>query len=160
MIKVLFVCHGNICRSPMAEYILRDKVEKMGYGSQFHIESAATSTEELGNPPHHGTQKILSDLGISCYGKRAVQIKKKDYDKYDFILGMDDMNIRNMCRVFGEDRDHKIFKFLDFSENPRNIADPWYTGNFKRTYDDIVEAGDSFIEYLIKENYIKGSDQK
>lgn len=154
MIKILFVCHGNICRSPMAEYLFRDKIEKSGYGSQFHIASAATSTEELGNPPHHGTQKILSDLGISCYGKRAVQIRKKDYDKYDFILGMDDRNIHNMQRVFGEDSQHKIYKFLDFSSNPRNIADPWYTGNFDRTYEDIQEAGEAFLKYLIKNGYI------
>lgn len=151
MIKILFICHGNICRSPMAEYLFRDKIEKLGLSSQFHIASAATSTEELGNPPHHGTQKILSDLGISCYGKRAVQIKKKDYDSYDFIIGMDDRNIQNMQRIFGSDPKHKIYKFLDFSENPRNIADPWYTGNFKRTYEDIQEAGETFLAYLEKE---------
>lgn len=151
MIKILFVCHGNICRSPMAEYIFRDKIEKLGLRDQFHIASAATSTEELGNPPHHGTQKILSDLGISCYGKRAVQIRKKDYEAYDFILAMDDRNIKNMKRIFGEDKDHKIHKFLDFSQEPRNIADPWYTGNFDRTYEDIVEACDSFLEYLDQE---------
>ena len=154
MIKVLFVCHGNICRSPMAEYIFRDKIQKLGYGNHFHIASAATSTEELGNPPHHGTQKILSDLGISCYGKRAVQIKKKDYDDYDFIIAMDDRNIQNMRRIFGEDTEHKIYKFLDFSEDPRNIADPWYTGNFTRTYEDIVEAGDAFIWYLTENHYL------
>lgn len=155
MIKILFVCHGNICRSPMAEYLFRDKIEKLGLASQFHIASAATSTEELGNPPHHGTQKILSDLGISCYGKRAVRIKKKDYDAYDFIIGMDDRNIQNMQRIFGGDPEHKIYKFLDFSENPRNIADPWYTGNFKRTYEDIQEAGETFLAYLEKEQSIQ-----
>ncbi len=154
MINVLFVCHGNICRSPLAEYIFRDKIQKLGYGDQFHIASAATSTEELGNPPHHGTQKILSDLGISCYHKRAVQIRKKDYDAYDFILGMDDMNMRNMKRIFGEDTEKKIFKFLDFSDEPRNIADPWYTGNFKRTYEDVLEASDAFLEFLQENNYI------
>lgn len=156
MIRVLFVCHGNICRSPMAEYIFRDKIEKLGLGDQFHIASAATSTEELGNPPHHGTQKILSGLGISCYGKRAVQIRKKNYEAYDFILAMDDYNIKNMRRIFGEDKDHKIHKFLDFSQEPRNIADPWYTGNFDRTYEDIVEACDSFFLYLNQEGLIGG----
>ncbi len=155
MIKILFCCHGNICRSPLAEYFFRDKIEKLGYGNQFHIASAATSTEELGNPPHHGTQKILSDLGISCYGKRAVQIRKKDYAAYDYIIGMDDRNIQNMKRIFGEDTQHKIYKFLDFSDEPRNIADPWYTGNFKRTYEDIVEASEAFWQYLLKKHEIK-----
>ena len=112
MIRILFVCHGNICRSPMCEFIFRDKVQKLGLGEQFHIESAATSTEEIGNMPHHGTQQILSRLGISCYGKRARQIRKKDYDEYDYLIGMDDMNIRNMKRVFGEDKDKKIYKFF------------------------------------------------
>lgn len=154
MIKVLFTCHGNICRSPLAEYLFRDKIEKLGYGNQFHIASAATSTEELGNPPHHGTQKILSDLGISCYGKRAVQIRKKDYDAYDYIIGMDDRNIQNMKRIFGEDTQHKIYKFLDFTGESRNIADPWYTGNFKRTYEDIVEASDALIQYFQQNNII------
>lgn len=154
MIKILFVCHGNICRSPMAEYLFRDKIEKLGLSSRFHIASAATSTEELRNAPHHGTQKILSDLGISCYGKRAVQIKKKDYDSYDLIIGMDDRNVQNMQRIFGGDPKHKIYKYLDFSENPRNIADPWYTGNFKRTYEDIQEAGEALLGYLEKEGMI------
>lgn len=155
MIKVLFICHGNICRSPMAEYLFRDKVEKMGYGGQFHIASAATSTEELGNPPHHGTQKILSDLGISCYGKRARQITRKDYQEYDFLIGMDDRNLRNMERIFGGDPDHKIYKYLDFTEEPRGIADPWYTGNFKKTYEDIVVAGDALIQYLREHGYLE-----
>lgn len=154
MVKILFVCHGNICRSPMAEYLFRDKIEKLGYGSQFHIASAATSTEEIGNAPHYGTQKILSALGIGCYGKRAVQIRKEDYEKYDFILGMDDNNIRNMQRIFGRDSKHKIYKYLDFSSRPRNIADPWYTGNFDRTYEDIREAEDAFFKYLIENDYI------
>ena len=153
-IKILFVCHGNICRSPMAEYMFRDKVQKLGYGDRFHIESAATSREELGNPPHHGTQKILSDLGISCYGKRAVQITKKDYDKYDFLIGMDERNIQNMLRIFGGDPQHKIYRYLDFCGGGRNIADPWYTGNFTRTYEDIVEAGEGFWQYLVENDYI------
>lgn len=154
-ISILFVCHGNICRSPMAEYIFRDKIEKLGFADQFHIESAATSTEEIGNPPHHGTQKILSDLGISCYGKRARQITKKDYDSYDYLIGMDDMNIRNMRRVWRDDPADKIHKFLEFAGRTDNIADPWYTGNFDRTYADIVEASDGLIDYLISTNAIK-----
>ncbi len=148
MIKILFVCHGNICRSPMAEYIFRDKVEKLGYGKKFHIESAATSTEELGNPPHHGTQQILSRLGISCYGKRAVQIRKNDYKKYDYIIAMDERNVKNMTRIWGNDPEHKIYKYLSFAGEDRNIADPWYTGDFERTYKDILKAQEAFFEYL------------
>lgn len=139
----------------MAEYLFRDKIEKLGYGDQFQIASAATSTEEIGNPPHHGTQRILSGLGISCRGKRAVQIRKEDYDKYDFLIGMDDMNIRNMKRVFGSDKEHKIYKFLDFSERRGSIADPWYTGDFTRTYEDVIEAGEAFFSYLKKNQWIK-----
>ena len=139
MIKVLFICHGNICRSPMCEFIFRDKVQKLGLGEQFHIESAATSTEEIGNMPHHGTQQILSRLGISCYGKRARQIRKKDYDEYDYLIGMDDMNIRNM---------------LDYAERHGDIADPWYTGDFERTYRDVDEACDAFLSYLIQKGEV------
>ncbi len=155
MIKVLFICHGNICRSPLAEYLFRDKIEKLGYGNQFHIASAATSTEEIGNPPHHGTQKILSDLGISCYGKRARQITWKDYEQYDFLIAMDERNIRNMQCVFKNDPQHKIFRYLDFTGEPRNIADPWYTGNFDRTYRDVVEVGDAFFLYLAENGWLK-----
>lgn len=154
MINVLFICHGNICRSPMCEFIFRDKVQKLGLGEQFHIESAATSTEEIGNMPHHGTQQILSRLGISCYGKRARQIRKKDYDEYDYLIGMDDMNIRNMKRVFSEDKDKKIYKFLSFAGKERSIADPWYTGDFERTYRDVDEACDAFLSYLIQKGEV------
>ena len=154
MIRVCFICHGNICRSPMCEFIFRDKVQKLGLGEQFHIESAATSTEEIGNMPHHGTQQILSRLGISCYGKRARQIRKKDYDEYDYLIGMDDMNIRNMKRVFGEDKDKKIYKFLSFAGEERSIADPWYTGDFERTYRDVDEACDAFLSYLIQKGEV------
>lgn len=154
MLNILFICHGNICRSPMCEFIFRDKVQKLGLGEQFHIESAATSTEEIGNMPHHGTQQILSRLGISCYGKRARQIRKKDYDEYDYLIGMDDMNIRNMKRVFGEDKDKKIYKFLSFAGEERSIADPWYTGDFERTYRDVDEACDAFLSYLIQKGEV------
>lgn len=153
-IRVLFICHGNICRSPMCEFIFRDKVQKRGLGEQFYIESAATSTEEIGNMPHHGTQQILSRLGISCYGKRARQIRKKDYDEFDYLIGMDDMNIRNMKRVFGEDTEHKIYKFMSFAGESRSIADPWYTGDFERTYRDVEESCEAFLSYLIQKGEV------
>lgn len=151
MIKILFVCHGNICRSPMAEFILKDMVKKQGIADQFCIASAATSTEEIGNPVHYGTRNKLAQYGISVAGKYAVQMEKSDYAKYDFLLGMDEWNIRNMKRITGKDPEHKIHMLLDFTKNPRAIADPWYTGNFDVTYDDIKEGCEAFLRYLKKE---------
>ena len=154
MIKILFVCHGNICRSPMAEFVFRDLVQKRGMGNQLHIASAATSTEELGNPVHRGTVNKLNEYGISTAGKYAVQLKKKDYREYDYLIGMDDWNIRNMLRILGGDPEHKVYKLLDFSDNPRDIADPWYTGNFDRTYDDIMEGCEGFLKYLMERGMV------
>ena len=154
MIKILFVCHGNICRSPMAEFVFRDLVQKRGMGNQLHIASAATSTEELGNPVHRGTGNKLKEYGISTAGKYAVQLKKKDYREYDYLIGMDDWNIRNMLRILGGDPEHKVYKLLDFSDNPRDIADPWYTGNFDRTYDDIMEGCEGFLKYLMERGMV------
>lgn len=154
MIKVLFVCHGNICRSPMAEFVFRDMVQKRNLGTQFHIASAATSTEEIGNPVHYGTVRKLREHGISTEGKYAVQLRKKDYQAYDYIIGMEYRNIRNIDRVIGSDPEHKVYKLLDFSENPRDIADPWYTGDFDRTYDDILEGCKGFLAYLVSEGII------
>lgn len=137
MIKILFVCLGNICRSPMAEFVFKDMVKKRGLSDLFVISSAATSSEETGNPVYPGTRKKLRQYNISVDGKRAVRLTEKDYQKYDYIIGMEQANIRNMIRIMGEDRDKKVFKLLDFSDNPRDIADPWYTGNFDRTYEDV-----------------------
>ncbi len=137
MIKVLFVCHGNIRRSPMAEFVLKDITQKENLSNSFYIASAATSTEEIGNPVHHGTRNKLREVGISTAGKYAVQMKKSDYAKYDYLIGMDAWNIRNMNRIAGHDPEHKICRLLDFSEHPRDIADPWYTGDFETTYSDI-----------------------
>ena len=148
MIKILFVCHGNICRSPMAEYILKDIVKKRGIANQFSIASAATSTEEIGNGVHQGTRRKLKEMGIPCGCHRAVQMRKADYGTYDYLLGMDTWNIRNMRRIAGDDPEHKICRLLDFSDNPRDIADPWYTGNFDVTYDDIVEGCGAFLDSL------------
>lgn len=147
MINVMMVCHGNICRSTMAEFVLKDMVEKEGLSDKFHIESSATSREEIGNPVHHGTRKKLAEVGISTAGKYARQITKKDYKEFDYILIMDDMNRRNLKRVVGEDVDNKVYKLLYFAGSERDIADPWYTGNFDVTYDDVVEGCSAFLEY-------------
>ena len=148
MIKILFVCHGNICRSPMAEFVFRDMVQKEGLQNKILVASAATSREELGHPVHHGTTSKLRQHGISTAGKYAVQMTKQDYEEYDYIIGMEYQNLRNMQRMIGEDSENKIHKLLDFSDNPRDIADPWYTGKFDRTYDDIVEGCEGLLTYL------------
>ncbi|MBR5535721.1 MAG: low molecular weight phosphotyrosine protein phosphatase [Clostridia bacterium] len=152
MIRVMFTCHGNICRSTMAEFLFRDKVEKMGFGDRFYIASSATSREEIGNGVHHGTRRVLDRFGIDYSKKRAVQLTKEDYDKYDFFIGMDSANIRNMARILG--KDDKTFKFLSFAGESGDIADPWYTGDFEETYRDVIRAGDGFIEYLKEEKLI------
>lgn len=154
MIKVMFVCHGNICRSPMAEFILKDIIKKRGLEDKFIISSSATSTEEIGNPVHPGTRKKLSSFNINTSGKKAVQITKSDYEKYDYIFLMDNNNIRNIKRIIDSDPYNKICRFLDITNNPRDIADPWYTGNFDETYNDILEGCTAFIEKLESENII------
>lgn len=150
MIKIMFVCHGNICRSPMAEFVLKDMVEKRGFGDMFLISSSATSTEEIGNPVHYGTKNKLKQYGISTSGKYAVQLSKKDYDKYDYFIGMDSRNIANMHRIFGHDQDKKIYLLLDFAGKSRDIADPWYTGNFDQTYDDICEGCEALLTFIFE----------
>lgn len=154
MIKVLFVCHGNICRSPMAEFVFKDMVKKAGLTDSFYIASAATSTEEIGNPPHRGTKAVLNRLGISTDGKYAVQITRSDYDKYDFIIGMDSANIRNMHRIFGGDKDSKIYKLLTFAGLSRDVDDPWYTGRFETTYNDVLMGCEGLLKFLKAEKYI------
>ena len=154
MIKVLFVCLGNICRSPMAEYVLKDMVKKQGWEEEFYIDSAATSTEEIGNPVHYGTRNKLEQEKIVCGNHRARRIEKQDYETFDYIIGMERKNIINIKRILGEDNKNKIYQLLDFSKNPRDIADPWFTGNFHKTYEDIVEGLKGFIEYLKKEKQI------
>ncbi|MCI8291119.1 MAG: low molecular weight phosphotyrosine protein phosphatase [Clostridia bacterium] len=149
MIKVLFVCLGNICRSPMAEFVLKDMVIKRGLKNEFLIESAATSDEEVGNPVHYGTRKKLESVGISVCGKYSRQLKKEDYEKYDYILGMEEYNIKNILKIVGDDKDGKVYRLLDFSDNPRDIADPWYTHNFDIAYDDIVEGCEAFLQRLV-----------
>ena len=153
MVKILFVCHGNICRSPMAEFVMKDMVKKQGMADEFYIASAATSTEEIGNGVHHGTRKKLASVGIGVDGKTAVQLKKSDYDKYDYILGMDSWNMRNMKRMLPEDKENKVHLLLDYSDEPRDIADPWYTGNFDATYNDVVEGCEALLKKIQKERF-------
>ena len=136
MIKILFICHGNICRSPMCQSIFTHMVKEQNLTNHFKIDSAATSREEIGNPPHYGTAGKLRQVGIPLIPHRAKQMTKADYDAYDYLIGMDSMNIRNM----------------DFSDSPRDIADPWYTGNFDRTYEDSVEGCRALLE-KIKQEY-------
>ena len=150
MIKVLFVCYGNICRSPMAEFVFKNIVKKQGLENEFYIESAATSYEEIGNGMHYGTIDKLTEKNISFGDKRARRIEQKDYDKFDYILGMGTSNIKDIERILGQDSQEKIYRLLEFSKNPRDIADPWYTGNFTKTYDDILEGCNYFLEYLKK----------
>lgn len=148
MIKILFICHGNICRSPMAEFVMKDLVEKAGLADRFLIASAATSNEEIGNPVHHETRNKLKQYGISTAGKYAVQMKKSDYRKYDYLIGMEERNLRNMLRIVGSDPQKKMYRLLDFTKRPGDIADPWYTGDFDLTYDDVLEGCRALLETI------------
>ncbi|MGN0165315.1 MAG: low molecular weight protein-tyrosine-phosphatase [Lachnospiraceae bacterium] len=159
MIKVLFVCHGNICRSPMAEFILKDMTEKLGLADRFYIASAATSTEEIwngvGNPVYPPAKQELARHGIGCEGKRAVQVRKQDYKDYDYLICMDSNNLRNLERITGPDREGKVSLLLDYTHRKgASIADPWYTGNFTVTYEDIVDGCEGFLEHLRREGLI------
>lgn len=154
MIKILFICHGNICRSTMAQFVFQDMINQANLTNKFHIDSAATSREEIGNPPHYGTVNKLRQVGIPVLPHRAIQMTKQDYQEYDYLIGMDEWNIRNMLRIAGKDPEKKIHMLLDFTQSPRAIADPWYTGNFDVTYNDIKEGCEAFLKYLKKEHYI------
>lgn len=140
MTKVLFVCHGNICRSPIAEFVMKDMVKKAGLESQFRIASAATSTEELGNPVYPPARRKLAEHGLRCDGHAARQLTGRDYDDYDLLIGMDQANLRNMRRICGGDPAGKLCLLLDFTDRPGDVADPWYTGDFEATWRD-VQAG-------------------
>lgn len=149
MYKILFVCHGNICRSPMAEFVMKDIVKKAGRSDEFYIASCATSTEEIGNPVHHGTRRKLAEVGISCDGKRAVQLTKSDYNKYDYIIAMDEMNIRNIMRIIKSDPEGKVSLLLSHAGMSGSIADPWYTGNFDDTYRDVLLGCKSLFNEIV-----------
>ena len=140
MTKVLFVCHGNICRSPMAEFVMKDMVTKAGLEGQFRIASAATSTEEIGNPVYPPARRKLAEHGIGCDGHAARQLTSRDYGDYDLLIGMDQANLRNMRRICGGDPAGKLHLLLDYTDHPGDVADPWYTGDFEATWRD-VQAG-------------------
>ena len=155
MIRILFVCHGNICRSPMAEFVFKSMVKDRGLSDQFLIASAATSAEELGNPVHRGTKKLLAALGISTAGKVAIRLHISDYQKYDFIIGMDGNNLRNMLRLFGSDPNKKLHLLLDYTRRPGNIADPWYTDDFEATYRDVSEGCEGLLQDLARRGRLR-----
>ncbi len=148
MKRILFVCHGNICRSPMAEFVMKDLVKKAGREQDFYIESAATSTEELGNPVYPPARQKLAEHGLSCKGKTARQMTRRDYGEFDLLVGMDTWNIRNMERISGGDPQHKIHRLLDYTRRPGDVADPWYTGNFEATWRDVSEGCQALLEEL------------
>ena len=148
MIKIMFVCHGNICRSTMAEFVLKYMVEKLGIEDKFIIDSSATSTEEIGNPPHHGTVNKLCREGIPVREHRAVQLRRDDYGRYDLIIGMDHWNIKNINRICGGDPEGKIRLLLSFCGSGADVADPWYTGDFDATYEDVCAGCQGLLKYL------------
>lgn len=148
MKRILFVCHGNICRSPMAEFVMKDLVRKAGREQDFYIESAATSTEELGNPVYPPARQKLAEHGLSCKGKTARQMTRRDYGEFDLLVGMDTWNIRNMERISGGDPQHKIHRLLDYTRRPGDVTDPWYTGNFEATWRDVSEGCQALLEEL------------
>ena len=150
MIKVLFVCHGNICRSTMAQSVFAHMVKQKGLEDVFEIDSAATSREEIGNGPHYGTVRKLQQLGIPVIPHRARQMTKEDYHYYDYLIGMDTANIRNMNRIAGGDKDGKIYKMLSFAGSGRDVADPWYTGDFDATYDDVRDGLEGFLKEVLR----------
>lgn len=154
MINVLFVCHGNICRSPMAEYLFKYYVEKKNVSNKFYIESCATSTEEIGNHIHYGTKKVLDKYKIDASRKTARQITRADYEKFDYIIIMDRNNLYNIKRLIGEDSKNKIHMFLEYAGLNRDISDPWYTGDFRKTEEDIIIGIKAFYSYLEENDLI------
>ena len=151
MHKILMICHGNICRSTMAEMVLKDMVRKRGVEYQFFIDSAATSREEIGNGVHHGTRRKLAEVGIPCDDHRAKQVTKGDYEEFDYLILMDENNMRNIKRIIPSDPDGKISKLLQWAGREDSIADPWYTGNFDETYDDVVEGCEGLLKHILGE---------
>ena len=148
MVKILFVCHGNICRSPMAEFVMKDLVKKTGLDSEIKIASAATSTEEIGNRVYPLARRKLAEHGIGCEGKTARQMTRRDYQEYDLLIGMDNANLRNMHRISGGDPEGKIHFLLEYAERNGEVADPWYTGDFEATWQDILEGCTGLLEQL------------
>lgn len=148
MIKILFVCHGNICRSTMAEFLFKYEIKRRSLDDMFYVESAGTSSEEIGNPVHYGTRRILDRFKIDYSKKRARQIVKSDYEKFDYIIGMDEYNRRNLVRFFNGDNKHKISLILDYTPLPRDVDDSWYSGDFEQTYLDIIEGINALLDKI------------
>lgn len=149
--KILFICHGNICRSPMAEFVMKQLVKDEGLEGYFEIASAATSTEEIGNPVYPPARRKLAEHGIGCEGKTARQMTRADYHHYDYIIAMDRNNLRNLNRMFGDDTEHKISLLMDYTHHPGDVADPWYTGDFEATWRDVSEGCRALLERLSQE---------
>lgn len=154
-IKVLFICHGNICRSTMAEMVMKDIVRKNNLESEFFIDSSATSNEEIGNNVHYGTRSKLKEVGIRCDNHFAKRMTKADYDKFDFIIGMDSANIRNIKYIAGGDSENKVKRLLSYANIERDIADPWYTGNFDETFDDVLLGCTKLFENIKNSVHLK-----
>ena len=152
MTKILFVCLGNICRSPMAEFVMKDLAKKAGLASQFHIESAATSREEISNPVYPPARRKLAEHGISCDGHAARQLTNQDYDKYDLLIGMDSANLRNMYRICYGDFSGKLHLLMDYTDRPGDVADPWYTGDFEATWQDVLAGCQGLLHKLMEGN--------
>ena len=148
MTKILFVCHGNICRSPMAEFVMKDLAAKAGRSAEFSIASAATSTEELGNPVYPPARRKLLEHGIGCVGKTSRLLRQEDYDDYDLLIGMDDANLRNMRRICGGDPAGKIHMLLDYTNHPGSVADPWFTGDFEATWRDVLAGCEGLLRSI------------
>ena len=148
MIKVLFICHGNICRSPMSQYILQDMVNKLHRSDDFEIASAATSTEEIGNPVYPPVKRKLAEHGVSCEGHHARQMTRADYDYYDYLIVMDNWNLRNLKRFVPTDTKGKVHMLRDFTDQPGEIADPWYTGDFEITYQQVVVGCQGLLRHI------------
>ena len=151
MKNILFICHGNICRSPMAEFVMKDLVKKAGLASQFHIESAATSREEIGNPVYPPARRKLAEHGITCSNHTARQLTNAYYEKYDLLIGMDSANLRNMYRICGGDFAGKLHLLMDYTDHPRDVADPWYTEDFESTWRDVLAGCQGLLKELLQE---------
>ncbi len=154
-ISILFVCHGNICRSPMAEFVMKDMVQKAGLEQQFYIESAATSAEEIGNPVYPPARRKLAEHGIDCSGKTARQLKYSDYEQFDLLIGMDAANLQNMRRICGGDAAAKMHLLLEFTDRPGDVADPWYTGDFDVTWQDVEVGCRGLLKFILQKIMIR-----
>lgn len=148
MTRILFICHGNICRSTMAQFVMTDLVKKAGISDRFFIDSKATSTEEIGNPPHYGTINKLRQMNIPVLKHAASQMTRADYENFDMIIGMDEWNYRNIMRIIKKDPEQKVSLLLDYTNRPGDIADPWYTGNFDQTFTDVMEGCQGLLQKL------------